>query len=111
MVSVLVSIVLNAIAVYIAAMILPGIAVSSFSIALIVSIVLALFASLVPVVLILLPLPPNIWVISLTTFVLMALLVLLCSAIVPGFVVNGFLWAFVFAFVLAILNGFLHSII
>jgi uncharacterized membrane protein YvlD (DUF360 family) len=34
---------------------------------------------------------------------------LLVSKLVPGFIVDGFLWAFVFGIILSIVNTFVHT--
>lgn len=47
---------------------------------------------------------------GLFTFILNALLILLVSVIVPGFMVNGFLWALVFGVVLSISNTFVNKL-
>lgn len=108
---VLLSLLLSTIAVFVTAHILPGAKVEGWGTALAVAIVLAIVNAFIRPLLLILTLPINILTLGLFTFVIMGLLVMLVSAIVPGFHVNGFWWALAFALVLAIINGFLNSLI
>lgn len=102
-------IIISTIAVFVAASILPGVHVDSFTTALVVAIVLALINTFIRPLLILLTLPLNILTLGLFTFVIIGMIVLAVTYIVPGFTVDGFLWALAFAFVVAIINGLLNS--
>lgn len=106
----LISILLSTVAVLVTAYILPGIHVSSFLTALAVAVVMAIINSLILPLLLLITLPINILTLGLFTFVIIAGCVMLASAIVPGFVVDGFLWALAFGVVLSVVNFFLHSL-
>jgi len=103
------TIILSTIAVFVTAHILPGTRVDSWTTALVVAIVLAIVNAFIRPLLLLLTLPLNILTLGLFTFVIIAGLVMLVSAIVPGFHVDGFWWALAFALVLAVINGFLTS--
>ncbi len=50
------------------------------------------------------------WLLNAVAILIAALLVLLVSALVPGFEVDGFLWAVIFSLVLAVLNAVLHKV-
>ncbi len=91
------------------AYILPGVFVASFFVALVVAIVLGLVNSVIRPLAILLTLPINIITLGLFTFVLDALLVMFCAFVVPGFVVNNFWWALLFALILSLANSFLKK--
>lgn len=106
----IISLLLSTIAVCVTAYILPGVHVSSFFTALVVAVVLGIVNSLILPLLLLITLPINLLTLGLFTFVIIGFLVLGVSAIVPGFKVDGFWWALVFALVLAIINGFMHAI-
>lgn len=93
-----------AIAIVIAAYLLPNVDVSSFVTALVVAVVLGALNLLVKPILILLTLPVNLLSLGLFTLVINAFLVWLGAAIVPGFEVGNFGWALVFAVVLSIIN-------
>lgn len=106
---ILISILLSTIAVFVAANILPGVHVNSFGTALVVAIVMGILNAFIFPLLLLITLPINILTLGLFTLVIMGLLVLLASAIVPGFQVDNFWWAMVFGLVLAVISGFVNS--
>src|SRR5690349_2696014 len=108
---VLFTILLNAIAVFVTASILPGIRLAGFGTALVVAVVMGIINALIRPLIFILTLPINILTLGLFTFVIIGGLVLLVSAIVPGFHVDSFWWALAFALVLAIVNGFLSSLV
>jgi len=93
-----------AVAIVITAYLLPGVQLSGFSAALVTALVLGLVNTFIKPVLLLLTLPLNILTLGLLTFVINALLILLTSALVPGFVVTGFWWALLFSLVLSAVN-------
>lgn len=99
-----------ALAILITSYILPGVFVSGFLAALITGIVLGLVNAFIRPVLIILTLPINILTLGLFTFVINAILILLVSAIVPGFRVDNFGWALVFSLILSLINYLLHSL-
>jgi putative membrane protein len=105
------SIILSTIAVFVAANILPGVHVDSFLTAMVVAVVLGFINAFIRPIIFLLTLPINLLTLGLFTFVIIGGLVMLVSAIVPGFHVDGFFWALAFAFVLALVNLFVRSII
>jgi putative membrane protein len=109
--SLLVHWLIYAIAIVITAYLLPGVRLSGFSAALVAALVLGLVNTFIKPVLLLLTLPLNILTLGLLTFVINALLILLTSALVPGFVVTGFWWALLFSLVLSIINYALSVII
>lgn len=92
-----------ALAIGIAAYIVPNVSVTLVS-ALIAAVVLGAFNYFLRPVLLILTLPINILTLGLFSLVINALLVMLASAIVPGFVVSGFWTAFLFAIVLSVVN-------
>ena len=100
----------NSFAVFATSYVLPGVQVENFVTAIIVAVVLGVLNTFVKPILIILTLPINILTFWLFTFVINAALVLLASAIVPGFKVNGFLWALAFSLVLSIVSSFLNSL-
>lgn len=107
----LISVILSSIAVFVTASILPGVHLEGFGTAIIVAVVLGLINAFIRPILFILTLPINILTLGLFTFVIIGGLVMLVSAIVPGFKVDGFLWALVFAVVLAIINAFIHAFV
>lgn len=109
--NVILRIFLSTIAVFVAASILPGVHVDSFTTALVVAVVLAFINTFIRPLVLLLTLPLNILTLGLFTFVIIGMLVLAVTYIVPGFTVDGFWWALAFAFVLAIINGIMNSLV
>ena len=108
---VIIFLLINSRAVMATGYILPGVHVSDFFTAVVVSIVLGILNTFVKPVLVILTLPINILTFWLFTFVINAVLVLVASAIVPGFKVNGFWWALAFSLVLSLVSSFLNSLV
>lgn len=104
----IVGLIVNALAIIISAYILPGVKVDGFVTALIVAVVLGVVNMFLKPILLILTLPLNILTLGLFTFVINALLVLLVSNIVPGFRVEGFLYALLFSLVLSVVSSFMY---
>ena len=100
-------------AVLAASWLLDGIRVSGFSPAILAAALLGIFNAVLRPLLILLTLPLTILTLGLFTFVINALLLLLVSAIIPGFDVLGFwtavLGALIIGFTSWLLNRFIGS--
>lgn len=101
---------LSAIAVVIAAYLLPGVKVDNFLTAIVVAVVLGIINAIIKPILVILTLPINIVTLGLFTFIINGIIVLLVSALVPGFKVHGFLWAILFSIVLSIVSWFISSL-
>ncbi|KKS74816.1 MAG: hypothetical protein UV48_C0027G0008 [Candidatus Azambacteria bacterium GW2011_GWA2_42_9] len=86
---------------------LPGIHVKSFWTALIAAIVLSIINFFVKPVVIILTLPINFLTLGLFTFLINALMIWLVSAIVSGFVIDGFMWAFILALIVTVVKIFI----
>lgn len=82
----------------------PGIEVSGFYIALIVSVVLGLINLILRPILVLLTLPITLLTLGLFTFVINAGLFWFVSTFVDGFTVDGFIPAFIGAFAIAAMH-------
>jgi putative membrane protein len=106
---ILISWIVSAIVIFSIAYVLPGVHVTGFTAALVVALVLGIINAFLKPVLIILTLPINILTLGLFTLVINAVLILLVSSIVPGFIVDGFLWAFIFGIILSIANTFVHT--
>jgi putative membrane protein len=98
-------------AILISAYLLPGVSVRSLGAALVTALVLGLINAIIRPILIILTFPLTIVTLGLFIFVVNALLVLLTSAIVPGFRVQGFGWALIFSLVFSIVSFVLHRIV
>lgn len=97
-------------AVAVAAYVVPGVALKGLFTAVMVALFLGIVNILIKPVLILITLPINILTLGLFTFVINALLVLLVSAVVKGFEVNGFWSAILFSIVLSVVNYILSRL-
>ena len=102
---------IRALAIGITAYLLPGVRLSGFAAAIVTALVLGLVNTFIRPLLLLLTLPLNILTLGLFTFVINAALIMLTSAVVPGFVVAGFGWALLFSLVLAVINFVLGMIV
>lgn len=94
---------ISALAILIAAYIVPGVAVTLVG-ALIAAIVLGALNLFIRPILLVLTLPINIITLGLFSLVINACLVMLASFLVPGFFIAGFWTALLFALVLAVVN-------
>lgn len=95
---------LSALAITITTYLLPGVSISGFFPALVTAIVIGLINTFIKPIFIIFTLPLNILTLGLFTLVINALLIMLASAIVPGFVVANFGWALLFSIVLFFVN-------
>jgi putative membrane protein len=100
---------ISALAIVISAYLLPGVHVNSLITALVVAVVLGAVNGFLRPALVLLTLPLTILTFGIFLLVLNTLLIVLVASIVPGFVIDGFWWAFIFGIVLALVNTVLNS--
>ena len=105
---ILTTLVLNALAFYVVAYLVPGVTIAGWQALLVVAVVWGVLAILLKPILILLTLPINILTLGLFTFVIKALLIMLMSRLVVGFKVEGFTTALLAAIVLALVNLILN---
>jgi len=103
--SFLVKILIGGISVLIAEYLLPGIHIDSFGTGFILAAVIILINLTIKPILILLTLPITIVTLGLFLLVINAAMLLLAEEIIPGFQVDGFWWALLFAVVLSIINS------
>jgi len=106
---ILIALILNAIAVFTAAYLLPGVVLHSFSTAIVVAIVLGMINAFIRPVILVLTLPINVLTLGFLTLIINAAMVLLASAVVPGFEVVNIWWALAFSVLLAIINAFVNG--
>lgn len=102
---------LSSLSVMIAAYLLPGVELKSYFVAMIVVAVMALCNVILKPILILLTLPITILTLGLFLLVINVLMIFIVSALVPGFVVNGFFNAILFGLIIAIFNWFFHGMV
>ncbi len=101
---------INGLAVLIAAYVIPGVKVENYFTAIVVAIFIAIVNTFLKPILIILTLPINIITLGLFTFVINAVLILLVARIVPGFVVPTFTAALLFALVLSLVGFILNPL-
>jgi putative membrane protein len=109
----LIRVLVNALAIWLATEIVPGIEARSLTTVLVAAIVLGLVNAIVRPVLLILTLPLTLVTLGLFLFVLNALCLWLTSAVVPGFDVRGFWPAFWGALLVSalswVVNGFVSD--
>lgn len=96
---------LNGLAVFLTAYLLPGVNVDGYGTALIVALILSIVNAIVKPILILLTIPITIVTLGLFLLVINALLILFVDYLVAGFAVDGFWWALLFSLILSVFNS------
>jgi len=89
---------------------LPGVHMAGFLTAIILALVLALLNAVLKPILVILTIPVTVLTLGLFLLVINALIILLAGAIVPGFAVDGFLWALLFSLVLSVITAILDLV-
>lgn len=102
---------LNGVAVFVAAQIIPGIGVSGPGAAIVAGVALGLVNAIVRPVLILLTLPATVITLGLFIFVVNAVCLALAAWFVPGFTISGFIPALIGALVISIISWLLSVIL
>ena len=106
----LLKILVNALEVLITSYLLrKGVYVDGMVSAIVVAAVLVVLNTLVKPVMIILTLPVTILSLGLFLLVINACIILIASAIVPGFHVDGFWWALLFSLILSVINSILQA--
>lgn len=108
---ILINWIVSAMVIFSIAYVLPGVHVEGFTAALVVALVLGIINAFLKPLLLLLTLPINIMTLGLFTLFINAALVMLVGVIVPGFLVDSFIWALIFGIILSIANGFVNKFI
>ncbi|MEM9025274.1 MAG: phage holin family protein [Bacteroidota bacterium] len=106
----LVKMLIHALAVLVAAWLMPGVQVDGYITAILVAVVLAGLNYLVRPVLIVLTIPVTVITLGLFLLVINALIILIASSIVDGFHVSGFLAAFFFSLILSLVTSIFERI-
>jgi putative membrane protein len=101
---------LNGLAVFVAAYLLPGVDVDGYGTALIVSLVLSIANVFVKPILILFTIPITVFTLGLFLLVINAIIILLVDYLVAGFQVNGFWWALLFSLLMSIFNSMIDDV-
>jgi putative membrane protein len=96
--------ILSALALLLVAHVVPGFEVGSFGAALVAAIVVGLANATLGLLLKILTFPLTIFTLGIFWFVINAFMLKIAAAVVPGFMIEGFLPAFLGAVVLALIN-------
>lgn len=102
---------LNGVAVFLAAQLIPGIGVAGPGAAIIAGIALGLINAIVRPVLILLTLPVTLVTLGLFIFVVNAICLALAAWFVPGFTIGGFVPALLGALVISVISWLLSALL
>lgn len=102
---------LNGVAVFLAAQVIPGIGVSGPGAAIVAGVALGLVNAIVRPVLILLTLPATVITLGLFIFVVNAICLGLAAWFVPGFTISGFIPALIGALIISVISWLLSVIL
>ncbi|MEX1127875.1 MAG: phage holin family protein [Vicinamibacterales bacterium] len=106
----LVRVVLNGLAIFAAAWLVPGVHLAGLVPALIAGLILGLVNALVRPILVILTLPFTLITLGLFLFVVNAICLALTAALVPGFEISGFLAALLGALVVTVVSWILSAL-
>lgn len=104
-------ILINTLAIILAAELLPGIDVQDPFRAVLVALLLAVMNVTVKPVLIILTIPITILTFGLFLLVINAIIILLAAKLISGFSVEGFWWALLFSIVMALINSVMEKLL
>ncbi len=107
----IINILVTAVAVLIAANLLPGVKVDAFTTSLLVALVLAFMNSIVKPILTILTIPITLFTMGFFLLVINAGIILMTDKLVDGFEVSGFWWALLFSFILSITTSILNMLL
>ncbi|MCU7551615.1 phage holin family protein [Chitinophagaceae bacterium LB-8] len=100
-----------AVAAFLTARLLPGVTIDSAVTAILVALVLALLNAFLKPILVVLTIPITIITLGLFLLVIDMLIVLLAARIVPGFSVEGWITALLFALIMTLITYFLDMVL
>jgi putative membrane protein len=101
---------LNGLAVFLTAYLLPGVDVDGYGTALLVALILSIANVVVKPILIVLTIPITVLTLGLFLLVINALIILMVDYLVTDFTVNGFWWALLFSLIMSIFNSFFDDL-
>ena len=108
---IIISLILNALALMVTAYIVPGFNVTSFTSAILAAIVLGVVNTFIKPILALITLPLTIITLGLFSFILNAVMIFIASSVVEGFKVDGWIPAILGAIVLSITSTALSMLL
>lgn len=107
----IIKVLITAVAAYIAAYLLPGVAINSIQTTVIVALVLALLNTFIKPILVILTIPITLLTLGLFLLIINALMVKWAAALVDGFTVNGWLSALLFSLIVSVVSYILNAIV
>ncbi|OGV93546.1 hypothetical protein A3B57_00140 [Microgenomates group bacterium RIFCSPLOWO2_01_FULL_47_10] len=107
----IVKILINALAFYLLAYLVPGVKIDGYEAILVTSLVWGIVTTFIGPVIKILTLPINLVTLGLFTFVINAFLLILTDKLVAGFSINSFTTALISAVLLSLINGFLNALV
>src|SRR5918993_1344136 len=96
---------LNGLAVFLTAYLLPGVDIDGYGTALIVALVISIANVIVKPILIILTIPITVLTLGLFLLVINAIIILLADYMVSDFTVDGFWWALLFSLIMSVFNS------
>lgn len=109
MLTILIALVINVFLIFIISYILPGVKLYSFLTAVILAVILGVANAFIHKLMVLTGIPTNLITYGFVSIILSTILIWLTSISLAGLEVDGIKWAFIFAFVISIINALLHS--
>ena len=101
---------LNSVAVFATAKVLPGVEIKNFWSAIVVAALLAIVNTFLNPILQFISLPVTIITLGLFALVINTLMVMLVDALVEGLSIKNFWWAFIFGIVMSLISGILFRV-
>lgn len=108
--NVLLNFLLSVIAIYVAAIVVPGVSISGLWPSVVVTVVLALLNATLGILLKILTFPINFLTLGLVGFVINVTMISLTDRLVNGFSTDGFVYAALFALVVSLANYLLNQL-
>ena len=109
--SFLIKVLATAVAVYLTALILPGVTLRSVSTAIVVALVLAFLNAIVKPILVILTIPITVLTLGLFLLVINIIIVKLADAAIDGFAVRGWLTALFFSLIVSFVSAVINAIV
>ena len=101
---------LNSVAVFATAKILPGVEIKNFWSAIVVAAILAIVNTFLTPIIQFIALPVTIITLGLFALVINTLMIMLVDALVEGFKIKNFWWALLFGIVMSLFSGLLFRV-
>ena len=107
----IIKVLVTAVAAYVAAWLLPGVAIVDVKTTVIVALVLALLNAIVKPILVILTIPITVLTLGLFLLIINAIIVKLADWLIDGFTVHGWLTAILFSLIVTVASYILNAIV